>query len=52
MVRPLCVFSTKRMAPGPKISKDMAWSDIPTCKESGIPVDNYQMPRTIWLPSA
>lgn len=51
MVRPLCVFSPKRMAPGPKVSKDMAWSDIPTCKESGIPVDSYQMPRTVWLPS-
>lgn len=51
MVRPLCVFSPTRMAPGPKVSKDMAWSDIPTCKESGIPVDTYQMPRTVWLPS-
>jgi tripartite-type tricarboxylate transporter receptor subunit TctC len=49
MVRPLCVFSLKRMGAGPKVTKDMAWSDIPTCKESGIPVDNYQMPRTIWV---
>jgi tripartite-type tricarboxylate transporter receptor subunit TctC len=52
LVRPLCVFSDKRMAAGPKVTKDMAWSDIPTCKEeSGIPVDPYQMPRTIWLPA-
>ena len=51
MVRPLCVFSPKRMAPGPKVTKDMSWSDIPTCKESGVPIDTYQMPRTIWLPS-
>ena len=39
------------MAPGPKVTKDMSWSDIPTCKESGVPIDTYQMPRTIWLPS-
>jgi tripartite-type tricarboxylate transporter receptor subunit TctC len=51
MVRPLCVFSAKRMAAGPKVTKDMGWSDIPTCRESGIPVDSYQMPRTIWLPA-
>jgi tripartite-type tricarboxylate transporter receptor subunit TctC len=50
LVRPLCVFSDKRMAAGPKVTKDMAWSDIPTCKESGIPA-TYQAPRTIWLPA-
>jgi tripartite-type tricarboxylate transporter receptor subunit TctC len=49
LVRPLCVFSIKRMAAGPKVTKDMAWSDIPTCREAGIPVDSYQMPRTIWV---
>ena len=49
MVRPLCVFSPKRMAAGPKVTKEMSWSEIPTCKESGIPVETYQMPRTIWL---
>ena len=51
MVRPLCIFSTQRMAPGPKITKELAWSDIPTCKEQGLPVDTYQMPRTLWLPA-
>lgn len=50
MVRPLCVFSTKRMAAGPKVTKDMSWADIPLCKDEGIPIDIYQMPRTIWLP--
>ncbi len=49
MVRPLCVFSTKRMAAGPKVTKDMSWADIPTCREAGVPIDTYQMPRTIWL---
>ena len=40
MVRPLCIFSTERMAAGPKVTKDMGWSDIPTCKESGIPISD------------
>ena len=48
LVRPLCVFSDKRMAAGPKVTKDMGWSDIPTCKEAGIPA-TYQAPRTVWL---
>ena len=51
MVRPLCIFSTQRMEAGPKITKDMAWSDIPTCKDQGLPIQSYQMPRTIWLPA-
>ncbi len=51
MVRPLCVFSTERMAAGPKVTKDMAWSDIPLCKDSGVPIPSYQMPRTVWLPA-
>ena len=48
LARPLCVFSDKRMAEGPKVTKDMGWSDIPTCKDSGIPA-TYQAPRTVWL---
>lgn len=51
MVRPLCVFSTERMSAGPKVTKDMAWSDIPLCKDSGVPISTYQMPRTVWLPA-
>jgi len=51
MVRPLCVFSSTRMAAGPKVTKDMGWSDIPLCKDSGVPIANYQMPRTVWLPA-
>ena len=50
LVTPLCVFSTKRLAPGPKVTATMGWSDIPTCAESGIPIDQYQQPRTLWLP--
>ena len=25
-------------------------TDIPTCKEAGIPIEQFQMPRTVWLP--
>lgn len=50
LVKPLCVFSSKRLAPGPKITETMSWSDIPTCAESGIPIEQYQQPRTVWLP--
>ncbi|OHV85311.1 tripartite tricarboxylate transporter substrate binding protein [Ensifer sp. LCM 4579] len=50
MVRPLCVFKTAKFASDAKVTGDMGWSDIPTCKEAGIPIDNYAMPRTVWLP--
>jgi tripartite-type tricarboxylate transporter receptor subunit TctC len=50
-VRPLCVFSPTRLPEGPKVTGDMGWSDIPLCKDEGIPIDSFQMPRTIWLPA-
>lgn len=49
-VRALCVFSAQRMAFKEKITTDMAWSDIPTCKESGVDVE-YQMLRAFFLPA-
>jgi tripartite-type tricarboxylate transporter receptor subunit TctC len=51
MVRPLCVFSPTRLPEGPKVAGGQGWSDIPTCKEAGLPLDQYQMPRTVWVPS-
>ena len=48
-LRPLCVFDTQRMPYKDKIAKDMAWSDIPTCKESGLET-NYLMLRGIFMP--
>jgi putative tricarboxylic transport membrane protein len=48
--RPVCVFSANRLAAGPKVTDTMAWSDIPTCREQGIPVDEYKMPRAVYLP--
>ena len=47
---PLCVFSPTRLQGGAKVTATMGWSDIPTCKEAGIPIDQFQMPRTVWLP--
>ncbi len=50
LVKPLCVFSPVRLAKGPKVTADMGWSDIPTCKEAGLPIEQYSQPRTVWLP--
>jgi len=48
---PLCVFSKTRLPAGPKVTATMGWSDIPTCKEHGVPIDEYKMPRDVFLPS-
>lgn len=50
-VRPICVFSPTRLPAGPKVTASEGWADIPTCKESGVPVERFQMPRTVWLPA-
>ena len=47
--RPLCVFSDKPMEYKKKVTTDMAWSDIPTCKSQGIDVQ-YVMLRAFFLP--
>ena len=44
--RPLCVFDGKPMPYKAKITKDMAWGDIPTCKSQGLDVE-YLMLRGI-----
>ena len=49
-LRPLCVFDSQRMPYKAKVTKDMAWGDIPTCKESGLPVE-YLMLRGIFMPA-
>jgi tripartite-type tricarboxylate transporter receptor subunit TctC len=49
-LRPLCVFDPKRMPYKNKVTDTMAWSDIPTCKESGLDVD-YLMLRGIFMPA-
>lgn len=50
-VRPLCVFSPKRMAESEPVHDGKGWHDIPTCKEEGLDIETYQMPRTVWLPA-
>lgn len=48
-VRPLCVFSKERMHYKEKVTATMAWSDIPTCVESGLPIEEYRMPRAVYI---
>ena len=48
-LRPLCVFDSQRMPYKEKVTKDMSWYDIPTCKEMGLNVE-YLMLRGIFMP--
>lgn len=48
-LRPLCIFDAKRSTYTEKVTDTTAWSDIPTCKESGADVE-YQMLRGIFMP--
>ncbi len=47
-LRALCLFDAKRSIYTTKVTKDQAWSDIPTCKEAGVDVQ-YQMLRGIFM---
>lgn len=49
-LRPLCVFHSARMEAAAKVTDTQAWSDIPTCKESGLAVE-YSMLRGILMPA-
>ncbi len=49
-LRPLCIFDAQRSVYTTKVTATMAWSDIPTCKETGVDVQ-YQMLRGIFMPS-
>lgn len=48
-LRPLCVFDDQRMAGKEPLAGGKSWSDIPTCKEAGVPTD-YLMLRGIFMP--
>ncbi len=48
-VRALCLFDAQRSTYTGKVTAEQAWSDIPTCKESGVDV-TYQMLRGIFMP--
>jgi putative tricarboxylic transport membrane protein len=47
-LRPLCIFDGKRSVYTQKVTATMAWSEIPTCKESGVDTE-YQMLRGIFM---
>lgn len=47
-LRPLCIFDDQRSVHKNKVTATQAWSDIPTCMESGVKVD-YQMLRGIFM---
>ena len=47
-LRPLCVFDDERMPYKTKVTNDMSWNDIPSCKQSGLDVD-YLMLRGIFM---
>ena len=49
-LRALCVFDDKRMSYKTKVTDTLSWSDIPTCKEAGVPTD-YTMLRGIFMPA-
>ena len=49
-VRPVCVFRREPLPAGPKVTDTQAWSDIPTCTSQGVAVDEFRMPRTVFLP--
>jgi putative tricarboxylic transport membrane protein len=49
-LRPLCVFDEARMPYKEKVTKTMSWGDIPTCKESGLPI-SYLMLRGVFMPA-
>lgn len=48
--RPVCVFSPQKLAQGAKITATESWGDIPTCVSQGLNVNQFQQPRTVWLP--
>jgi len=47
-LRPLCVFDDERMPYKARVTETMAWADIPTCREAGVPTD-YLMLRGIFM---
>jgi tripartite-type tricarboxylate transporter receptor subunit TctC len=48
--RALCVFDNERIKLTEKVAGDLAWSDVPTCKEAGVNLD-YVMLRGIFMPA-
>ena len=51
-LRPLCVFDDTRMPYRNKVTETMSWNDIPTCKESGVPMDYVMLRGIFTVPGA
>jgi putative tricarboxylic transport membrane protein len=47
-LRPLCVFDSHKLEYKDKITANMSWNDIPTCKSSGLDIE-YLMLRGIFM---
>ena len=47
-LKPLCVFDGQRLNYKDKITADMSWNDIPTCKSQGLNIE-YLMLRGIFM---
>jgi putative tricarboxylic transport membrane protein len=48
-LRPLCVMDKERLPYKEKLTATQSWADIPTCAQSGLPVE-YLMLRGIMMP--
>ncbi len=51
-LRALCVFDDTRMPYKNKVTDTMSWNDIPTCKESGVPMDYVMLRGVFTVPGA
>ena len=49
-VVPLCVASPTRMADTGIVAQGKSWADIPTCIESGLDIESFRFPRTVFMP--
>jgi tripartite-type tricarboxylate transporter receptor subunit TctC len=47
-LRPLCVFDAQRLPVTERMTETQAWSDIPTCRDSGLDVE-YLMLRGVFM---
>lgn len=48
-VRALCVFDNERITYKAKVTAELSWNDVPTCKEQGLDIE-YTMLRAMFLP--
>ena len=51
-LRPLCVFDSKRIELKEKVTADMGWADIPTCKEEGLDIEYLMLRGFFTTPGA